>query len=67
MNELNLDGVPNAAKVQISFCDKPTCRRPHVVLFDETGQMIAHFVTPDGFDEKIVDAFCTAIKERQLA
>jgi hypothetical protein len=41
------DSVPQAHGVGVFYCDELDCHRPHVMLFDEHENPIAHFVMPD--------------------
>jgi len=42
-----LKNIPQAASVSVFFCENPRCLRPHVLLRDDFGLPIIHFVVPD--------------------
>lgn len=44
----NLNGLPQAHSVRVFMCANKSCKRPHIVLFDDNGKAFAHFVPPDG-------------------
>lgn len=49
---------PNrAGSVRVTECGDPSCNRPHVVLLDDDGGMIADFVWPDrdGFLRDVIN------------
>lgn len=50
---IDFDDVPQAHSVSTFLCKNPECRRVHVVLEDEAGDPIAHFVAPDDFGVKV--------------
>lgn len=50
---IDFDDVPQAHSVSTFLCGNPECRRVHVVLKDEAGAPIAHFVAPDDFGKKV--------------
>jgi hypothetical protein len=45
MADVNLlEEIPAAHGIGIVMCPDPQCGRPHIVLFDEDEEAIAHFI-----------------------
>lgn len=68
--EIDLEGVPQAHSVQVIFCEDPKCMRPHVLLRDDEGRPVAHFVVPkpradgSGFMKDLHDALYRSAVEK---
>lgn len=62
----DFDAVQQADGVGLFYCDEPECRRPHIMLFDEHDNPIAHFVMPDDpvFLKKLQDLMYRSAVER---
>lgn len=68
--ELDMQGVPQAARVAVFFCEGAKCLRPHVALLNNEGLPFAQFVLPDphpdgsGFLKDLKDAAYRSAVER---
>lgn len=65
----DMTNVPQARSVKVFFCVGPECKRPHVILFDDSKKPIAQFVVPDrrsdgtGF---VNDFLCSVIESEMM-
>jgi hypothetical protein len=42
----NVEGVKHATSVRVTMCGDPDCGRPHLVLYDSTGEPFAIAILP---------------------
>jgi hypothetical protein len=48
--------VPVASGAAVFFCPDPNCQHPHLLLFDEYDNPMAHFVVDQDFFQKLAGA-----------
>ena len=56
IKEEDILNTPVADGAAVFFCPNPDCNQPHILLFDEDDELIAHYVISDEFFQELANA-----------